>query len=56
MPFRIRGLDPEPYRHLYGLTDAELAARTARRLVADTSPGFPDRVELRDAEPGERCS
>jgi len=26
-----------------------------RRLIADTKPGFPDRIMLRDAEPGERC-
>ena len=25
----------------------------ARRYVADQKPGFPDRIEIRDAEPGE---
>ena len=54
MSFRITGLDPAPFRHLYGLTDAELATQGARRIVADARPGFPDRVEVRDAEPGER--
>jgi hypothetical protein len=54
MSFRITGLDPAPFRHLYGLSDADLAARGAKRYVADKTPGFPDRVELRDAEPGER--
>jgi hypothetical protein len=54
MSFRITGLDPAPFRHLFGLPDAELAARGARRCIADTKPGFPDRIELRDAEPGER--
>ena len=53
MSFRITGLDPAPFRHLYGLGDAELAAHGARRYVADTKPGFPDRVEMRDGEPGE---
>lgn len=53
MSFRITGLEPETFRPLFGLTDAELAARGARRYVADQTPGFPDRVELRDAEPGE---
>jgi Protein of unknown function (DUF1203) len=53
MPFRITGLSPEPFRHLFGLPDAELAAHGARRYVADEKPGFPDRVELCDAEPGE---
>jgi len=53
MTFRIRGLSPEPFRALFGLSDAQLAARGARRYIADAKPGFPDRVELRDAEPGE---
>ena len=53
MSFRITGLSPAPFRHLYGLSDADLAAHGARRYVADSKPGFPDRVEVRDAEPGE---
>ena len=53
MPFRITGLAAEQFRHLYGLTDAELARHGARRVIADVKPGFPDRVELRDAEPGQ---
>ena len=53
MPFRIIGLDPAPFRHLYGLTPDLLAAQGAERCIADASPGFPDRVELRDAAPGE---
>ena len=53
MPFRLTGLNPEPFRPLFGLSDADLAARGARRYIADAKPGFPDRIELRDAEPGE---
>lgn len=53
MSFRITGLSPEPFRHLYGLSDADLAARGVTRHVADRSPGFPDRIEVRDASPGE---
>jgi hypothetical protein len=53
MTFRIRGLDPAPFRHLWGLPAAALAAAGAERHVADRSLGFPDRVELRDAAPGE---
>lgn len=53
MDFRILGLDPVPFRKLYGLEDAALAARGARRVVADVTPGYPDRVGLRDLEPGE---
>ena len=53
MSFRITGLSPEPFRPLFGLSDQELAAQGVRRYVADSKPGFPDRVEMRDAEPGE---
>ena len=53
MPFRVRGLDPAPFRHLFGLPDEELLGLSVKRAVADRKPGFPDRVELRDAEPGE---
>lgn len=53
MDFRIVGLSPEPFRHLYGLSDGELAARGVKRYLADSKPGFPDRIEMRDAEIGE---
>jgi hypothetical protein len=53
MAFRVRGLSPEPFRHLFGLDDAALAAAGARRYVVDQSPGFPDRIEVRDLQPGE---
>jgi hypothetical protein len=53
MNFRITGLSPEPFRHLFGLLDEDLARHNARRYIADDKPGFPDRVEIRDAEPGE---
>ena len=53
MSFRIRGLDPASFRHLFGLPDEELSGLNVKRAIADRKPGFPDRVELRDAEPGE---
>jgi len=53
LSFSIIGLDPAPFRHLYGLPDQELARLGAKRHVADSSSGFPDRVELRDAALGE---
>ena len=53
MSFRITGLSAAPFRHLYGLLDHELAAQGVKRCVADSKPGFPDRVEMRDIEPGE---
>ena len=54
MAFRITGLSAEPFRHLYGLSDRELALRGVKRYVADRSPGFPDRIEMRDAAVGEK--
>jgi hypothetical protein len=53
MRFRVTGLSPEPFRPLFGLSDAALADHGAKRCVADAKPGFPDRISLRDAEPGE---
>jgi hypothetical protein len=54
MDYRIQGLSPEPFLPLYGLSDQDLAGRNAKRYVADAKAGFPDRIEMRDAEPGER--
>ena len=53
MAYVIRGLDPAPFAHLFGLDDAALAEHRAVRRRADTKPGFPCRVTLEDAEPGE---
>lgn len=53
MAFRITGLSPEPFQHLFGLSESALKAHGALRYVADKTPGFPDRIEIRDAEPGE---
>ena len=53
MTFRITGLSPEPFRRLFGLPEDELAQQGVKRYVADKTPGFPCRVEMRDAEPGE---
>lgn len=53
MAYRIAGLCREPFKHLFGLDDDQLAAQNARRVVADRKPGFPCRITLEDAEPGE---
>ena len=50
MPFRLSGLSAEPFRPLYGLTDAELEARGVRRLIADDSA--PCRVTLENVPVG----
>lgn len=52
MTYRITGLDPAPFRPLYGLNDSELAARGAVRLTVESKPGAPCRISLDDAEPG----
>jgi len=53
MNFRIQGLPLAPFAPLFGMDDSALAARGVVRRVADRRPGFPCRVSLRDAEPGE---
>ena len=53
MAYRITGLSSETFRHLYGLCDRELARRGGKRYIADKQPGFPDRIEMRDASVGE---
>jgi len=53
MALRILGLDPTPFLHLYGLPDSELATRGVIRQRVDEPHSAPDRIELRDAEPGE---
>ena len=53
MTYTITGLDPSPYAYLVGLSDAELAMHGAARMTTDASPGFPCRVTLDDAAPGE---
>jgi Protein of unknown function (DUF1203) len=53
MTYRIEGLERTAYERLLGLGDAELAALNACRVTADSSPGFPCRATLEEAEPGE---
>ena len=53
MTYRISGLDPAPFRHLFGLSGEELAAYDVIRMRVTEKPGFPCRVTLADAEIGE---
>jgi len=53
MRFRVTGLSAAPFQHLFGLSEAELSKYGAKRYVADAKPGYPCRIEMRDAEPGE---
>lgn len=53
MTYRIAGLGAESFQHLFDLPDAALADHDAIRVTATHSPGFPCRISLRDAQPGE---
>ena len=53
MTYRISGLDPAAFARLRGADEATLRAQNAVRVVAANKPGFPCRVTLEDAEPGE---
>jgi hypothetical protein len=53
MPYRVKGLDPTPFKPLFGLSDEELAERGIIRMTVD-SPGFPCRVSLTDRAIGEK--
>jgi hypothetical protein len=54
MSYRFKGLPSEAFTPYFALSAADLAARGARIVTADAKPGFPCRVSLEDAEPGER--
>lgn len=53
MHFRITGLPAEAFHELFSLSDEALAERQAMRVVADQPHGYPCRVSLTDAEPGQ---
>jgi hypothetical protein len=53
MSFRFTGLAAGQFAPLFALSDAELEARGMRRIIADEDGGFPCRVSLADAAPGE---
>src|SRR3712207_8722867 len=42
-----------PLAPLFAMSDSELRRRGAVRVEADRAPGFPCRVSLEDARPGE---
>ena len=53
MTYRITGLDPAPYKPLFGLPDDELAGRGIVRMTVTEKPSFPCRVSLTDRDVGE---
>jgi hypothetical protein len=54
MTYRITGLDPAPYKPLFGLPDEELATRGIVRMTVTEKPSFPCRVSLTDRDLGEQ--
>jgi len=53
MSYRIEGLALDAFAPLFGLSDAALAERGAVRVRADSERGYPCRVSLDHAVPGE---
>jgi Protein of unknown function (DUF1203) len=53
MPFQISGLDPAQFAPFHAMSDEELARHRALRVTATEYPGYPCRVTLDDAQPGE---
>jgi hypothetical protein len=53
MTYAVTSLPAQPFAPLFSMDDETLAAHGARRVVADVARGFPCRVSLDDAEPGE---
>ncbi|MEZ5826168.1 MAG: DUF1203 domain-containing protein [Geminicoccaceae bacterium] len=53
MDFVVTGLDPAPFRPLYGMSERGLSSRGVVRMTVDAEPGYPDRIEMRDASIGE---
>lgn len=53
MAYRIEGLAPAAFESLFSMTEGELAERHAVRVTADAAGGYPCRVSLEDAAPGE---
>ena len=53
MSFTITGLDPQEFAPLFELSNEALAKRGVIRKTVTSKPGFPCRITLEDAEPGE---
>jgi hypothetical protein len=53
MTYCITGLPLETFQPLFGLDDETLARLSIVRMPVDAKPGFPCRITLEDAEPGD---
>ena len=52
MDYLVTGLPLEPFEPLFGVPEDELRQQGVSRIVAD-GPGYPCRITLEDAAPGE---
>jgi len=52
--FRLVGLEPAAFEPFFAMDAPALAAIGARRLRADSMPGYPCRISLEDAGAGEQ--
>ena len=52
--FRLVALSAKQFAPLFAQSDETLARQGIRRMTADAKPGYPCRVSLADAEPGEQ--
>jgi hypothetical protein len=53
MPFQVVALPEQEFTDLFSMDERQLRERGAKRYIADRKPGFPCRVSLEDASPGE---
>lgn len=53
MTYPITGIDPAPFRHLYGLSEEELTIRGVVRMIVTKNPSFPCRISITDRDLGE---
>lgn len=51
--FQLVGLPYESFSAMFDWPDRDLAEKNIRKVIADTPLGYPCRVSLVDAEPGE---
>ncbi len=52
--FLLEPLPIEPFLELFAMEEEELLREGSRWLIAETKPGYPCRVSLADADPGDR--
>ena len=54
MSFTFKAIPKQEFEHLYGLSDKDLQFKGVQSFIVDSKPGYPCRVTMQDAEPGER--